>query len=92
MWMPGGGCCPSSAIQYCCIACICLCINAIIAPWDFTDSCMAAYAAPKLVCDRLPVQCDGVIVIHGGHPLAMHDCGDGGLVQEGDLAWQLKTF
>jgi hypothetical protein len=36
------------------------------------------------VCHRLPVQCDRVVVIHGGHPVAMHACGDGGLVHKGD--------
>ncbi len=37
------------------------------------------------VCDRLPVQYNGVIVVHGGHPVAMHVCRDGGLVHKGDL-------
>ncbi len=44
--MPGGDCCPS-AMKYCCIACICPCIDAIVAPWDFTNSCVVAYTAPK---------------------------------------------
>ncbi len=39
---------------------------------------------PK-VCGQLPVQCDGVVVVHGGHPVAMHACRDGSLVHEGDL-------
>jgi hypothetical protein len=37
------------------------------------------------VCNRLPIQCNRVVVVHGGHPVAMHACGDGGLVHEGDL-------
>ncbi len=40
--------------------------------------------SPK-VHNQLPVQYDGVVVIHGGHPKAMHDCRDGGLVHKRDL-------
>ncbi len=38
-------------MQYCCIAYICPCIDAIIVPWDLTASCVVAYAAPKFVID-----------------------------------------
>jgi hypothetical protein len=37
------------------------------------------------VCNQLPVQYDRVVVVHGGHPVAMHACGDWGLVHKGDL-------
>ncbi len=40
--------------------------------------------SPK-VCNQLPVQCDGVVVVHGSHLISMHACGDGGLVHKGDL-------
>ncbi len=40
--------------------------------------------SPK-VCNRLPVQYNGIVVVHGIYPVAIHACRDGGLVQEGDL-------
>jgi hypothetical protein len=28
---------------------MCPCIDTIVAPWDFTNSCMLAYATPKFM-------------------------------------------
>ncbi len=40
-------------MQYWCIACSWVCINAIVVPWVLTDSWVAAYAAPKFAIDSL---------------------------------------
>ncbi len=37
------------------------------------------------VCNQLPVQYNGVVIVHVGYPVAMHACGNGSLVHKGDL-------
>ena len=50
--MVGGGCWPT-AMQNCWMFVNWPCIAAMLVAWDFIDSCMAAYAAPKFAKDSL---------------------------------------